>query len=536
MLRFVCILLLWVPSVFAEHVSEKAPKPWSWSTLGFVPIQLAGRIKPLESFAQEWVLFETGVRKYKNWEALDLLLSWIAFPDYWQEKAWIRVGHQLLREQLGLDRERLEFSPRELLANPILKKYATRPAQEASREKWDALLNQLQGFHTLVSGLGLTLIPGNPSWDALSVGNSEKKSPEALSIQDHFFQLIEAYMAEDEKNFEASASLLRGSIQRELKDDAWLSYRVIAEFLYQKMHLFLIAWILHLVASGFWWVSRWQGKSFWHRLGCTCSFFGFFVQVLGIGMRCFIAQRPPVSNMYESVIWVSSGVSVFAWCIYWKWARDSLVLIAGSLVAVLGLIASDIAPTVLDTSIQPLVPVLRSNYWLTIHVLTITLSYAAFALTFGIANYTLFQYLRGKLSQVPALNQWTYRAMQFGVVLIAAGTILGGIWADESWGRFWGWDPKEVWALITLLCYLMILHGRYAGWVGPFGFAMGSSLSFLSVLMAWYGVNFVLGVGLHSYGFSSGGGFGVAVFVVLELLYILAVFYFQSRRGIAHGR
>src|SRR4029077_25708 len=135
--------------------------------------------------------------------------------------------------------------------------------------------------------------------------------------------------------------------------------------------------------------------------------------------------------------------------------------------------------------------VLRSNYWLTIHVLTITLSYAAMALTCGIANVTLFHYARAKQgmqAKVMELNQLSYRSMQFGVVLLAAGTILGGIWADYSWGRFWGWDPKETWALIALLCYLVILHGRFTNWVGQFAYAAWTVVGFTSVLMAWYGV------------------------------------------------
>ena len=121
---------------------------------------------------------------------------------------------------------------------------------------------------------------------------------------------------------------------------------------------------------------------------------------------------------------------------------------------------------------------------------------------------------RGRAMQQTAatikpLANFIYRTMQVGVLLIAAGTILGGVWADYSWGRFWGWDPKEVWALITLLVYLIPLHGRFAGWVNTFGLVMASVVCFLSVVMAWYGVNFVLGVGLHSYGFVEGGSQGV---------------------------
>jgi ABC-type transport system involved in cytochrome c biogenesis permease subunit len=123
-------------------------------------------------------------------------------------------------------------------------------------------------------------------------------------------------------------------------------------------------------------------------------------------------------------------------------------------------------------------------------------------------------------AQVKPLANFIYRTMQVGVLLIAAGTILGGVWADYSWGRFWGWDAKEVWALITLLVYLIPLHGRFAGWVNTFWLVFASVFCFLSVVMAWYGVNFVLGVGLHSYGFVEGGSQGamsVIIFGVLAL-------------------
>jgi len=132
---------------------------------------------------------------------------------------------------------------------------------------------------------------------------------------------------------------------------------------------------------------------------------------------------------------------------------------------------------------------------------------------------------RGRAMQETALTikplaNFIYRAMQVGVLLIAAGTILGGVWADYSWGRFWGWDAKEVWALATLVIYLIPLHGRFAGWVNTFGLAVASVVCYLSVVMAWYGVNFVLGVGLHSYGFTDGGYQGSMSMILAGVLAI----------------
>ncbi len=125
-------------------------------------------------------------------------------------------------------------------------------------------------------------------------------------------------------------------------------------------------------------------------------------------------------------------------------------------------------------------------------------------------------------ARIKPLSNFIYRAMQVGVLLVAAGTILGGVWADYSWGRFWGWDAKEVWALITLLVYLVPLHGRFAGWVNTFGLVVSSVVCFLAVLMAWYGVNFVLGVGLHSYGFVEGGAQGSVVATTIAVMAVAA--------------
>src|SRR5262249_58129143 len=123
--------------------------------------------------------------------------------------------------------------------------------------------------------------------------------------------------------------------------------------------------------------------------------------------------------------------------------------------------------------------------------------YAAFALTLGLANVSLWHFFRadkpGASIRIASMNQLTYRAMQFGVVLLAAGTILGGVWADYSWGRFWGWDPKEVWALIALLCYLTILHARFTGWAGQFCSPVWACLALMLVRMAWARGDIILG-------------------------------------------
>ncbi|MBN1590531.1 MAG: cytochrome c biogenesis protein CcsA, partial [Pirellulales bacterium] len=200
--------------------------------------------------------------------------------------------------------------------------------------------------------------------------------------------------------------------------------------------------------------------------------------------------------------------------------------------------------------------VLRSNFWLALHVLIVTASYGAGALAWGLGNISLGCYALGRYRspRMPSaktlaaghrpagdyhapessftrrppeictkLAHYIYRAIQIAVLLLAAGTITGAIWADYAWGRYWGWDRKEVWALISLLVYLIVLHGRWAGWTGSFGMAVGAVLGATAILMAWYGVNFWLTGGLHSYGQSAGGEWYVAVCVAANwLLVVLA--------------
>jgi cytochrome c-type biogenesis protein CcsB len=256
-------------------------------------------------------------------------------------------------------------------------------------------------------------------------------------------------------------------------------------------------------------------------IGVAVAIVGLALQAAGIVMRCMIAGRPPVTNMYESIIWVSFAVSFFGMIFFVRY-RAPIYLLAALPVTLIALLLVHQMPIAMPSSIDPLVPVLRDNFWLTIHVLTITLSYAAFALAMGFGHILLWRYARNPAAaraDAP-MHFWLYRVLQLGVLLLAAGTILGGVWANYSWGRFWGWDPKETWALIALLCYILALHGRLADWWTQFGLAVASVVCFLAVLMAWYGVNFVLGKGLHSYGFGIGGETYVAIFVALDLLFV----------------
>jgi cytochrome c-type biogenesis protein CcsB len=307
------------------------------------------------------------------------------------------------------------------------------------------------------------------------------------------------------------------------------------EVRYNRWAPFRLAWICTLLAFLCLLLSMGTGWKSLYAAGWLAFANALVAMTAGFGLRIAISGRAPVTNMYESVIYLSLGVAVLG-LVFELIYRRRFILTAATAVATIALVLADNCPAALDPSLRPLEPVLRSNFWLVTHVMTITLSYAAFALALGIGNITLGYYLARSESEatINGLTNFTHRSLQVGVLLLAAGTILGGIWADYSWGRFWGWDPKEVWALIALLGYVAVLHARFAGWVRRFGLAVLSVLCFALVVMAWYGVNFVLGAGLHSYGFGGGGQGYVCTALGVQVLFVVATILRSGKwRGLA---
>jgi cytochrome c-type biogenesis protein CcsB len=346
--------------------------------------------------------------------------------------------------------------------------------------------------------------------------------------------LAASYVNGDGFNFSRAANKLRDNL-REMSPSIYPQDRHLRleyfsnhfEAFYRAIWLYGVAFLLLLIAH-----LRARGGAL-RNIGVGVAIFGLLSHASGIVLRCMIAGRPPVTNMYESIIWVSFAVSFFGMIFFARY-RTPVYLLAALPVSLVALLLVHQMPIAMPSSIDPLVPVLRDNFWLTIHVLTITLSYAAFALAMGFGHILLFRYARNPVSARAdqSMHFWLYRVLQLGVILLAAGTILGGVWANYSWGRFWGWDPKETWALIALLCYILTLHGRLAGWWTQFGLVVASVVCFLAVLMAWYGVNFVLGKGLHSYGFGIGGENYVGGFVIADLLFVgFAIWRYRSTKS-----
>jgi cytochrome c-type biogenesis protein CcsB len=208
-----------------------------------------------------------------------------------------------------------------------------------------------------------------------------------------------------------------------------------------------------------------------------------------------IIHQAPLSNFYESLIF-------FAWCLpalgllaFRRYLKGYL----GALVALLSTLLLAYASFGVDSQIRPLMPALKSN-WLLIHVVTAFLGYAAFALAFGTAILYLIQERRPRASlpPLPLLDSLIYRTTVLGFLLLTLGIATGAVWAETAWGRYWSWDPKETWSLITWLIYAALLHARHLkGWHGR-RIAWLAVLGFMAVLFTYFGVSFLLS-GLHSY-------------------------------------
>ena len=257
----------------------------------------------------------------------------------------------------------------------------------------------------------------------------------------------------------------------------------------------------------------------------------FCIHTYALGLRWQITGHAPWSNGYEALTFISWG-AVFAGFLF---IRSSKITLAGT-----SLLAFFILMTAGHSSFDPqltnLQPVLKS-YWLMIHVACITISYGFLGLGFILGLINIFNYLFLKsnnknlkdiISELTYVNEMT---LTIGLALATIGTFLGGIWANESWGRYWGWDAKETWALVIVLTYAVVLHFRLIpGLKGKFTFNVASILAFSSVLMTFIGVNCYLSKGLHSYARGETPAFPIWAWITIFSLIIIIVLAWLNKR------
>ncbi|MCP5071057.1 MAG: cytochrome c biogenesis protein CcsA [bacterium] len=316
------------------------------------------------------------------------------------------------------------------------------------------------------------------------------------------------------------------------------------EVLLYKLALFhwsLFFFLFAFVLTAFWWLKPSLRKLKIAITGLTIL--GVCSVTLGIVLRCIIRERPPVSTLYETVLFITA-VGIIACLITERINKMGIALSAAPILGALGMFMANRYEEMRGTDTMPsLMAVLDTNFWLATHVTTVTIGYSAGLLASGLGHLFVlgkaFGLKRDDNQFYVSLGRMVYGMVAFGLIFSTIGTILGGVWANDSWGRFWGWDPKENGALMIVLGNLAILHARLGGFIGTFGMAMSTIALGIVVAFSWWGVN-LLGVGLHSYGFTAGIQKILNIFYAIEGAVLVTGFYWlwwssRARTGGASG-
>ncbi|MGL5016797.1 MAG: cytochrome c biogenesis protein [Luteolibacter sp.] len=367
---------------------------------------------------------------------------------------------------------------------------------------------------------GLFMLPPADPKDSiwLSAGNAimipitePKKDPE-LAISDIKMLETMARTVGDDAAFRKELTAVRDNLAK--RSDARGEYRHVpleAEYYQKNWFLYALAFFiigtLTALAMCFFGQGRAGNFLYWTTLAATSA--GLVYCIIPIVKRSIIMQRPPVGNLYDTIIFIGTTTVMIALLMEWMTRRRFALGVAPILGTLLIILARRFELGDASDNMDPLIAVLDSNYWLTTHVLTITLGYSAGLLSAFLSfGYLLMRGLRldnGDKEIRRSLSRAVYGMICLTLFLSLVGTVLGGIWANDSWGRFWGWDPKENGALLIVLWTLSILHARLGGYIKEWGLHYASVFTAAVVTFSWWHVNF-LGVGLHNYGFTAGKG------------------------------
>ena len=399
-------------------------------------------------------------------------------------------------------------------------------------------------------GLPLPIIPVTGSGDArwltpwqaldgqqtagLGVEQMRALETELVALRD----LQVAYLEGRDLRFGLAARQFTDSVQRRTAADLELKDPGLEVF-YNRTSPYLAARLAYgggllLLGLSFLGLRTWL-----YRASFLLLLLGFIPHTFGLVLRILITDRPPVTNLFETFVFVGWGAAACG--IVMEHLRKRYLGVFSGLTAgfVFFLLSGKFSAE--GDTMPVLQAVLDTNFWLSTHVTVITTGYMACCVAGLIGHVYMVQAImaarRGTADSDGARQlAHTYRAMfgtlALGLTLSFVGTMLGGIWADQSWGRFWGWDPKENGALLIVLWCAILFHAKLGKMIGPFGMAAGAALLIIVVMLAWFGIN-LLGVGLHSYGFMEGVLLGLLVYGAAQVGVVLAlasVYRHQRRR------
>jgi ABC-type transport system involved in cytochrome c biogenesis permease subunit len=501
------------------------------AVLRALPVLHDGRIKPFDTAAREVVQSVCHCESMDGHDAVELVFDWMARPWDWESKQVIYIGSPQLHDTLGVQRSQSRVSPAALHEN-------SESLNKLTGGEADALRERLATFDLAASDHLFLMAPGatpTADWIALPDADAELLMPWRAALH--------AWAANDRPATQAALSALGDRLWKssggQAGHPAYDRRKLDREVLYNRVQPFEIAaWgygiaLLVLCAS-----FRFQFRIV-SAVGVGLLAIAVLINAGGFIARCLITGWAPVTNFFETVLWVAAVSATISLLLSVRamWRSPRLPPTAAACGALIGLIAAIIGaglPADYGSSFRSLPLALRTNFWLTLHVLTIVSSYGALAISMVAGNVLLAQAsLRNvKQTAIDSTAHLVDRSVRIGLTLAIAGTLLGALWADMAWGRFWGWDPKEVWALIIILAYLALLHLRISHRLDDIEMAAGATVCFATVLMSWYGVNFILAAGMHSYGFEHGvaGTYAVVGYLILQIAFAAFALAGHKRR------
>lgn len=530
-------------SAFALELDKKYLIPQDHAELfGKLSIQSnTGRIEPFNTYSSKVFRKITGETKNAAVISDSFILSMILYPEYWSQQPVILVNNDELNILLNNNDQYIAFNDLfDHQGNYILDRYVNEISHKSNLERnnLDKAILKLDEkaniFFGLQTGNFTPLFPQpdnkDNTWFSPGDDLSGFTGKDSLFVSKIFMWYLEAADRGIQDNDWSEANKIVGMIStfQQAKSPHLVldPQKVEMELLYNKFDIFNRAAIAYLALSTLLLLSVFfsivYDKSFIKpviRILVTLLVIVFTLHAIGIGTRWYISGQAPWSNSYESLVYA-------AWCVVLAGiilSRKSLLIFALATFFT-GFILLVCRISSMDPEITPLVPVLRSP-WLMFHVAVIMASYGFFGISFFISLFSELANLASgnkqltvRLKELRIMNEMS---LIIGLCLLTAGTFLGAIWANESWGRYWGWDPKEVWALVTMLVYAFVVHSRfipklYSNWA----FNSQVLIAFASLLMTYFGVNYYLS-GLHSYGSTESSNIIYMIYAGYLFIFIL---------------
>lgn len=460
-----------------------------------------------------------------------------------QRNLRVEIQSPVLREALEIDSNQTAFSYLDLagFVDQLSEQMAALRGSAADPGTWSLndqevimLTGRMFRAHQRHADLSFRLLPfyakgdmhwGSP-WDALA---AEEGSEACLDAVHALGRIANGYASGVYTTFEQDARVVEAYVL-EGRAETLRELRLAgSEASFQRASLFGKATTLYLLtffcALGF----LIRGGAWLRRAALGLFLVAVNVHLLGLVWRIVLTGRPPVTNLYGTFLFVGLLCMGFALWIEFR-QKNGFGLFMGALVGVTFLLIARRFGAEGDT-MKNVVAVLASNFWLSTHVLAISAGYAGcwFAGMYGHLWLVLYL-MRSPEEKLVSVAKSMEGLLAFGLTFSFLGTMLGGVWADQSWGRFWGWDPKENGALLIVLWTAVIYHARVAGMIQQIGVAAGAVIGCIMVMIAWLGVN-LLSVGLHSYGFSDAAAWGFFGFVAFELLFVIVTLFACWKRA-----